>query len=172
VPARRGLLLVSREVGALTNLLGLSIDGPMAHKAQLCDDLPSDDEEGNRVATLSGLILTLRQTDAQKTLQTVGVTYGYTLTCTEIECERNVSFDVSVDIMGDDVVRDEVLADGVDRHIVECDRLPIEMRRTFVVGQSLLNEDVGTDEIKLRVRVRDSAGGETSAFTGIVQGNF
>jgi hypothetical protein len=124
------------------------------------------------VAALSGLILTLRQTDAQKVLRTVSVTYGYTLTCTEVECERGVSFDVSVDILGDDMVRDDVLATGVDRHIVECDPLPIEMRRSFVVGQSLLNEDIGTDEIKLRVCVRDGAGDETSGLTGIVQGDF
>ncbi len=49
------------------------------------------------------------------------VSYGYTLTCSDVECERNVSFDISVDILGDDVVKDDVLAAGVDRHIVECD---------------------------------------------------
>jgi len=124
------------------------------------------------VATLSGLILTLKQTDVQKTLQIVGVTYGYTLTCSDVEYERNVSFDVSVDIIGDDLVDDDLLASGVDRHIVECDTLPIEMRRSFAVGQSLLDEDIGTDEIKLRVCVRDSAGGETYAMTGIVKGDF
>lgn len=144
----------------------------MAHRALLCDHRRSNDDEGDRVATLSGLILTLRQTDAQKTLQTVSVAYGYTLTCTEVECERNVSFDISVDVLGDDLIRDDVLATGVDRHMVECDRMPIEMRRGFVVGQSLLNEDLGTDEIKLRVCVRDSTGGETSALTGIVKGDF
>ena len=124
------------------------------------------------MATLSGLILTLKQTDAQKALQIVGVTYGYTLTCSEIECERNVSFDVSVDIIGDDLIDDDLLASSVDRHIIECDTLPIEMRRSFLVGQSLLDEDIGTDEIKLRVCVRDSTGGETSAETGIVKGDF
>jgi len=124
------------------------------------------------VATLSGLILTLRQTDVQQKLKMVGVTYGYTLTCTDVECERNVSFDISVDIIGDDLIDDDLLATGVDRHVVECDRQPIEMRRSFLVGQSLLDEDVGTDEIKLRVCVRDSAGDETSAMTGIVRGDF
>jgi len=124
------------------------------------------------VATLSGLILTLKQTDLQKTLQIVGVAYGYTLTCSDVECERNVSFDVSVDIIGDDLIDDDLLASAVDRHMVESDPLPIEMRRNFIVGQSLLDEDVGTDEIKLRVCVRDSAGGETTAMTGIVKGDF
>lgn len=124
------------------------------------------------MATLSGLILTLQQTDAQKSLAIVTVTYGYTLTCTEIECEREVSFDVSVDVIGDDVIDDELLASEVDRHMVECDVQPIEMRRSFLVGQSLLNEDIGTDEIKLRVRVRDSVGGDISVMTGVVKGDF
>jgi co-chaperonin GroES (HSP10) len=129
--------------------------------------------KANRVATLSGLILTLKQTEAQQTLKIVSVSYGYTLTCSEVEAQRNLSFDVSVDILGDDVLSDDVLAVGVDRHIVECGGVePIEMRRGFLVGQSLLDEDVGGDEIKLRVWARDSAGGETSADTGIVRGNF
>jgi hypothetical protein len=127
------------------------------------------------MATLSGLILTLKQTEAQQALKIVGITYGYTLTCDAIECERNVSFDISVDILGDDLVNDDVLAGGVDRHIVECGGappLPIEMRRSFVVGQSLLDEDAGTDEIKLRIRTRDGAGDEILAVTGVVRGDF
>jgi hypothetical protein len=129
--------------------------------------------EGSRVATLSGLILTLKQTETQRALKIVGVSYGYALTCTDVECERNLSFDISVDILGDDLLQDDVLATGVDRHIVECGGTePIEMRRSFLVGQSLLDEDVGGDEIKLRIRARDSAGGETLADTGIVRGNF
>ncbi len=117
-------------------------------------------------------MLTLKQTEAQEVLKIVSVAYGYTLTCTAVECERQVSFDVSVDILGDDLVSDDVLAEGVDRHIVECDAAPITMERTFLVGQSLLDEDIGSDEIKLRVRARDSAGDEIVADTGIVRGNF
>lgn len=127
------------------------------------------------MATLTGLILTLKQTEAQQLLKIVGVAYGYTLTCNAVECERSASFDISVDILGDDVVTDDVLAGAVDRHIVECGgapAVPIEMRRSFVVGQSLLDEDVGTDEIKLRIRARDAAGDEIVADTGIVRGNF
>jgi hypothetical protein len=127
------------------------------------------------VATLTGLILTLSQTEAQQLLKIVGVAYGYTLTCDTVECDRNASFDISVDILGDDVVTDDVLAGGVDRHIVECGgkpAAPIEMRRSFIVGQSLLDEDVGTDEIKLRIRARDAAGDEIVADTGVVRGSF
>jgi hypothetical protein len=125
------------------------------------------------VATLTGLVLTLKQSEVQEQLKIVGVTYGYTLTCNAIECERNVSFEVSADILGHDVVSDDVLAAEVDVHMVECGgTLPIEMRRSFLVGQSLLDEDVGTDEIKLRIRARDGAGDEIVATTGIVRGNF
>lgn len=127
------------------------------------------------MATLTGLILTLKQTEAQQLLKIVDVVYSYTLTCTTVEWERNASFDISVDILGDDVVADDVLATGVDRHIVECGGRPpqpIEMQRSFVVGQSLLNEDVGTDEIKLRIRALDAAGDEIVADTGVVFGNF
>jgi hypothetical protein len=127
------------------------------------------------VATLTGLVLTLKQTDAQQLLKIVNVIYDYTLTCNSVECERNVSFEISVDILGDDVVTDDVLAVSVDRHIVECggrSALPIEMQRSFLVGQSLLDEDVGTDEIKLRIRARDPAGDEIVADTGIVRGSF
>ncbi len=137
--------------------------------------LHPDSSKGSGVATLSGLILTLRQSETEQALKLVLVSYGYTLTCTDVERERGLSFDVCVDILGDDVVRDDVLAAAIDRHIVECDSThpaSIEMRRSFFVGQSLLDEDVGTDEIKLRVYTRDSSGGEISALTGIVRGDF
>lgn len=125
------------------------------------------------MATLTGLVLTLKQSEVQEQLKIVGVTYGYTLTCNATECERNVSFEISADILGHDVVSDDVLAVEVDAHIVECSgQSPIEMRRSFLVGQSLLDEDVGTDEIKLRIRARDGAGDEIVATTGIVRGNF
>lgn len=119
--------------------------------------------------------MTLKQTPTQQVLKIVDLTYGYTLTCTEVECARSISFDISIDILGDDLVRDDLLAAAVDRHIVECEAThldPIKMRRNFVVGQSLLDEDVGADEIKLRVWARDSSGGEISAMTGVVRGNF
>ena len=127
------------------------------------------------MATLSRLILTLEQTDAQRVLKVVRVGYDYTLTCTEVECERNISYEISVDLLGDDMVRDQVLAAGVDTHIVECgstNGAPIPMQRSLLVGQSLLNEDVGTDEIKLRIRAASDAGEEISLTSAIVRGNF
>jgi hypothetical protein len=120
-------------------------------------------------------MLTLEQTDAQRLLKVVRVTYDYTLTCTEVECERNISYEVSVDILGDDVVRDDVLAAGVDTHIVECGGSncePIATRRSFFVGQSLLDEDVGVDEIKLRLHAKDDSGEAVAITSAVVRGDF
>jgi hypothetical protein len=119
--------------------------------------------------------LTLEQTEAQRALQVVRVSYDYTLTCTDVECERNISYEISVDLLGHDMVRDDVLAGGVDTHIVECggtNGAPIPMRRNLLVGQSLLNEDIGTDEIKLRLRATSDAGDEISLTSAIVRGRF
>ena len=127
------------------------------------------------MATLSRLILTLEQTDAQRVLQVVRLGYDYTLTCSEVECERNISYEISVDILGDDLMRDQVLASGVDTHIVECggtNAAPIPMRRSLLVGQALLNEDIGTDEIKLRIRAKSDTGDELSETSAIVRGRF
>ena len=127
------------------------------------------------MATLSRLILTLEQTDAQRLLKIVRVGYDYTLTCSQVECDRNISYEISLDILGNDVVRDDVLVAGIDTHIVECggsNGASIPMRRSFFVGQSLLNEDLGTDEIKLRVRAKSDSGDEISLTSAIVRGNF
>lgn len=127
------------------------------------------------MATLSRLILTLEQTEVQRVLKVVRVGYDYTLTCSDIECERNISYEISVDLLGDDLVRDQVLASGVDTHIVECggtNGAPIPMQRSLLVGQSLLNEDVGTDEIKLRINAASNTGEEISLTSAIVRGNF
>ena len=127
------------------------------------------------MATLSGLILTLEQTDPQRVLKVVRVGYDYTLTCTDVECERNISYEISIDLLGDDLIRDKVLASGVDTHIVECgaaNGAPIAMQRSLLVGQSLLNEDVGTDEIKLRINGKCDTGEAISLTSAIVRGNF
>jgi hypothetical protein len=127
------------------------------------------------MAELSGLRLTLEQTDADRVVRIVRVDYQYTLTCSEVECQRHIAFDMCVDILGHDLLRDDLLAEGLDTHIVECGgnaSVPVTMQRSLVVGQSLLDEDIGTDEIKIRVRATNDAGEETSLTSGIVRGRF
>jgi hypothetical protein len=127
------------------------------------------------MAELSGLRLTLEQNDGDRAVRIVRVGYEYTLACSDVECERHIAFDVCIDILGHDLLRDDMLANGLDTHIVECGGnagQPVAMRRNLLVGQSLLDEDIGTDEIKIRVRATNDAGEEISLTSGIVRGRF
>ena len=127
------------------------------------------------MAELSGVKLTLAQSDADRAVEIVHLGYSYTLTCSDVECQRNIAFDVCIDVLGHDLLRDDTLARSLDTHIVECggnSGQPIEIQRSLVVGQSLLDEDIGTDEIKLRVRARNDAGDEIAQTSGIVRGRF
>jgi hypothetical protein len=127
------------------------------------------------MAELSGLRLTLEQNDADRAVRIVRVGYQYTLTCSDVECERHIAYNVCLDILGHDLLRDDMLAQGLDTHIVECggnEGQPITLQRSLLVGQSLLDEDIGTDEIKVRVRATDDANEEISLMSGIVRGRF
>ncbi len=127
------------------------------------------------MAQLSRLVLTLEQTDAQRDTKLVRIGYEYTLTCSPVECERNASFKVSIDVLGHDLLRDDVLASALDTHIVECggsDSAPTVTKRSLIVGQSLLDEDVGVDEIKVRVIAKDDTGETVELTSAIVRGDF
>ena len=124
------------------------------------------------MTTLSELMLKLEQTATQRVLRTVTVTYRYTLTTAASERGDDRVCVVSVDILGDDVVVDDKLALGVDAHEVNLNDVEITNERSFVVGQSLLDEDIGTDEIKLRINATVEYGKTVSAMTDIVKGDF
>jgi hypothetical protein len=133
---------------------------------------------------LTRIKLTLSQDAEQVKLKTVGISYGYTLSVSSeeaaeaaeaAEADEPISYRISVDVLGDDLLTDDELALDVDSHSVVADEQemqPIEMERAFVVGQALLDEDVGDDEIKLRIVVRDDTGELTSAMTDVIRGRF
>ena len=123
------------------------------------------------MAMLADLKLRIAQTERQKRLSLVELTYGYRLVCNDVERERLASFEISVDVLGHDPVRDDLLAERLDTHIVEAAG-PLDVERTLLLGQGLLDEDVGDDEIKLRVRVRTEAGDVVEALTPILHGRF
>ena len=124
------------------------------------------------MATLTKLSLGIAQTEEQARLELIELTYGYSLACSDVEIERNLCFEISVDVIGDDVVRDDVLVEGLDKHLVEAGAQPIELTRRILIGQALLDEDVGDDEIKLRIRARCETGDETIGETAVVHGRF
>lgn len=127
---------------------------------------------------LTRIKLTLSQDAEQVKLKTVGISYGYTLSFSSEEAakaDEPISYRISVDVLGDDLLKDDELVLDVDSHSVVADEedvQPIEMERAFVVGQALLDEDVGDDEIKLRIVVRDDTGELTSAMTDVIRGRF
>lgn len=125
--------------------------------------------------TLSRLSLTLAQDSEQAALKVVCISYGYTLSFEADEVTQPESFEVSVDVLGDDLLKDDELALGVDSHVISVDEQevgPVQTQRSFAVGQQLLDEDVGEDEIKLRVALRNDTGELASAFTDVIRGNF
>lgn len=128
------------------------------------------------MAELAVVSFKVEQTESQVKLRTVRLEYAYTLTPSAEECRRGTTFDVSVDILGHDVLRDKVLVSGVDEHRIECEagtpRRPIPGRRELIVGQQLLDEDIGEDEIKLRVIATPDQGEQASADTPVVRGDF
>ena len=122
-------------------------------------------------------MLRLEQTAEQKNLKTVHLSYGYTLSCSRTECREALVFQVSVDILGHDPLIDDKLALGLDLHEVNCECVdPTDCRisghREFIVAQQVLDEDIGIDEIKLKVNAVASTGESCSGTTGIVRGNF
>lgn len=124
------------------------------------------------MAELSNLVLSIAQTEAQRKLALVTIEYAYRLTCSSLEVERGITFEACVDVLGDDLLRDECLAERLDAHLIESSAEPIEMNRTLTLGQSLLDEDVGVDEIKLKIRICSSAGDTFDGVTGVVRGRF
>ncbi len=126
-------------------------------------------------AELSDLQLTLTQTHEQRLLRVVDVGYSYTLKNTtdpQLKSADN-PFDVEIDILGDDVLIDDILARAVDRHSVQCEASTTQrVKRSLIVAQEVLNEDLGDDEIKLRVRVSRSEQMLVAAVTPVVGGKF
>ncbi len=128
----------------------------------------------NATATLSELGLTLAQSREQRLLRVVTLSYSYTLTQADTPTRRTPPpYLISVDILGDDPLSDDVLARQVDSHELACEPgQQISIKRSLIVAQALLNEDIGDDEIKLKIQVRLEDTQIAEAFTPIVRGKF
>jgi len=129
------------------------------------------------MASLSKLMLTLEQTEEHKKLKVVRVSYGYQLKCSPVDLRERLVYTVSVDVLGDEVLVDNKLALNVDAHEVSCecdipDEDQISVQREFTIAQSVLDEDIGIDEIKLNIRAVTSTGDTCEGMTGIIRGRF
>ena len=126
-------------------------------------------------ASISKLSLTLTQTREHRILGVVIVSYAYTLANTAEPGSKDpeTPFNVEIDILGDDLIMDDLLAKSVDRHSIDCAvGATVQGTRTLTVAQSLLDEDIGDDEIKLILRVQRDSEALVEATTPIVKGKF
>ena len=129
------------------------------------------------MASLSKLMLTLEQNEEHIKLRVVRVGYGYQLKCSPVDLRERLVYTVCVDVLCDELISDNKLALDIDTHEVlcECD-IPgedqIGIQREFMVAQSVLDEDIGIDEIKLNVRAVASTGESCEGMTGIIRRRF
>ncbi len=124
--------------------------------------------------TLSDLELTLEQSREQRQLRVVKLSYSYTLAQPDTPQRRTPPpYLISIDILGDDLLVDDVLARRIDRHELRCEPgEQVSIERTLTVAQALLDEDIGDDEIKLKIQVQLDDTLIVEAFTPIVRGKF
>lgn len=118
--------------------------------------------------------LTLEQTAQHQVLHLVRVGYSYDLTHPGPSGQAaDAPFVGTIDILGDDLIHDDLLATAVDAHEFDCapgDTVTIE--RSFLVGQSLLDEDIGDDEIKVTIKISREGVEVGQAMSPIVRGRF
>lgn len=124
---------------------------------------------------LDNLQLTLEQSQEQRLLRVVRVGYAYLLKNNGEPGVKDSAapFVTQIDILGDDILTDDLLAEGVDRHELHCEAgAECQVTRGFMVAQGVLDEDIGDDEIKLRIRVSRGNESPVTALTPIVKGKF
>ena len=91
------------------------------------------------------------------------IAYSYELHPSELDCTWKREYTMSVDLWGEDLIDDDVLAWEKDRHKVRFDDTgpcePIKVERVFEVETKVLDEDVfGDDEVYLMVEARSELG--------------
>jgi hypothetical protein len=103
------------------------------------------------------------------------VTYKYTITLHDDEIGRKASFDLEVGLTGVDVVWDEELGKGIDKHTVKVppDTRVVTRTRKFTVASSVLDEDWGRDEIRIDLHVMDSVTKHSTVYSSkVFSGSF
>ena len=87
------------------------------------------------------------------------IAYSYELHPSEMDCAWKREYNMSTVLCGEDVIEDDVLAWGKDKHKVKFDDSgpcePIKVGRIFEVETKTLDEDMfGDDEVYLIVEAR------------------
>ena len=87
------------------------------------------------------------------------IAYSYELHPSELDCAWKREYTMSTVLCGEDVIEDDVLAWGKDKHKVKFDDFgrcePTKVGRIFEVETKVLDEDLfGDDEVYLIVEAR------------------
>jgi hypothetical protein len=100
------------------------------------------------------------------------INYSYFLRFAEKEVENDVSFQVSVALYGDDLLRNKHIGETVyDSHVItSIEPMPIE--RSFAVACDILDEAVGEDKIFLKIIATRSDGEIITARSATVKDWF
>lgn len=109
------------------------------------------------------------------------VAYTYVIEPSEADCKGNVTYRMEVELLGVDLIWDDHLGSGLDKHdIVFSDQGPCEKqvaKRSFQIESWRLDEDAfGKDEIQLKLTGSsdgdDSGTANIEAKSNVVVGDF
>jgi len=100
------------------------------------------------------------------------IKYSYTLVCDEAEVRLGLGFTLWCELWGQDVFVDDVLGQLVyDTHTLAA--APRSMHtRSFIVPCSILDEDLGMDEVYAKVCATSSLGVTCCGASSIVRDHF
>ena len=129
--------------------------------------MPETDEEIFVMATVENVSLAITASNTKPGYSDIA--YSYELHPSELDCAWKREYAMSTVLCGEDVLEDDVLAWGKDKHKVKFDDSgpcePRKVSRTFEVETKILDEDLfGDDEVYLVVEgrsgLRPDAAGE------------
>jgi hypothetical protein len=95
------------------------------------------------------------------------IAYSYELHPSELDCAWNREYTVTTDLWGEDLIDDDVLAWGKDKHKVRFDDAgpcePMKVERVFEVETKVLDEDLfGDGEVYLMVEASSGKGSDAA----------
>jgi hypothetical protein len=101
------------------------------------------------------------------------ITYSYELHPSAMDCAWQREYTVSVDFWGEDLIDDDLLAWGKDKHKVRFDDSgacePKKVARVFEVETKILDEDMfGDDEVYLVVEASSGFGSDAAGEDPVV----
>ena len=129
------------------------------------------DEEVFFVATFENVRLAIKASATKPGYSEIQ--YSYELHPSEMDCAWKREYTMSVDLWGEDLVDDDVLAWKKDEHKVKFDDSepcePIKAERVLEVETKVLDEDLfGDDEVYLIIEARSGLGPDAAGEDPVI----